>query len=238
MKDIFKLSQRKNTKLKSSQFYNSLYYSFLILISIIKMSSNAPFIQSNSYEVLIKVNGTGLQKILGRDNFPCPNLVTINDQAINIDPDNYTFINIPDTLEDYPIKIVWNSGITNLYSMFLNLTNLLEVDFSKFDTSSVISMDYMFMGCLALTSIKLESLNTPSLTKMRMMFYDCASLTVLDLSSFNTELVTDMQNLFRGCNILESINMANFDTSNLELMGGMFYDNYNLKSLNLLNFNT
>ena len=163
MKSLFKPTQGKNIKLKPSQFYNSLYYSFLILISIIKISSNVPFIQSNSYEVLIKVDGTGLQKILGRDNFPCPNSVTINDQAINIDPDNYTFINIPETLEDYPIKIIWNSGISSIHSMFFNLTNLLEVDLSKYDTSSVTSMNYMFMSCQSLTSIKFNGLNTQSL---------------------------------------------------------------------------
>jgi len=194
MKWIQDYRQGTNTNRKYRKLYFSSKYYFLIFFILIKIVSNSPFISKNikyygyshSYEITIKVNGAGTQKILDRDGIYCPNSVTIDGNSINIDENNCTFINIDDTLIDKPIKISWNAGFTSLHGLFNNLTNLIEVDLSNYDTSSVISMNSMFYECRSITSINLEKLNTSSLENIGLMFNCCSSLLKLNLSFFNT----------------------------------------------------
>ena len=58
----------------------------------------------------------------------------------------------------------------------------------------------MFYGCRNLISLDLSNFNTSSVTNMEYMFYNCKNLISLDLSNFNTSSVTSMRDMFYGCN--------------------------------------
>ena len=51
------------------------------------------------------------------------------------------------------VTIKWSSSFKNCNVMFYGLTNIIEIDCSNFDSSSVTSMLKMFQGCTSLTSI-------------------------------------------------------------------------------------
>ena len=132
-----------------------LYFIFIIL-------SFTPFV-TNTGTITVKISGVGAQYILG-DNFTeCPDSIYLNNELKNIDGNDCRIINIPEEgPEENTIKIGFNRYIYDLKGMFANLSNILEVDFTDFDSTSVLLMRDMFMNCVSLTSIKLSNLNTAS----------------------------------------------------------------------------
>ena len=124
------------------------------------------------------------------------------------------------------------------YQLFSSLRNLLNIDFSAFNTSQVTDMGNMFFDCISLTSLDLSNFNTSQVTDMNNMFFGCSKLTNLDVSNFNTTKVTNMGNMFSLCSSLKSLNVSSFNTTKVTNMGSMFSNCPGLTSLDLSNFNT
>lgn len=121
--------------------------------------------------------------------------------------------------------------------MFLDFTNLADIDLSGLDTRSVINMQGMFRNT-GLTSLDLSSFDTENVTDMSGMFYDVKNLTNLDLTHLNTSNVTDMHYMFTNMSSLTSLNLSHINTSKVTNMTGMFWGVKNLPTLDLSKFDT
>ena len=121
--------------------------------------------------------------------------------------------------------------------MFLDFTNLADIDLSGLDTRSVINMQGMFRNT-GLTSLDLSSFDTENVTDMSGMFYDVKNLTNLDLTHLNTSNVTDMHYMFTNMSSLTSLNLSRINTSKVTNMDGMFWGVKNLPTLDLSKFDT
>ena len=121
--------------------------------------------------------------------------------------------------------------------MFLDFTNLADIDLSGLDTRSVINMQGMFRNT-GLTSLDLSSFDTENVTDMSGMFYDVKNLTNLDLTHLNTSNVTDMHYMFTNMSSLTSLNLSRINTSKVTNMTGMFWGVKNLPTLDLSKFDT
>lgn len=121
--------------------------------------------------------------------------------------------------------------------MFLDFTNLADIDLSGLDTRSVINMQGMFRNT-GLTSLDLSSFDTENVTDMSGMFYDVKNLTNLDLTHLNTSNVTDMHYMFTNMSGLTSLNLSHMNTSKVTNMTGMFWGVKNLPTLDLSKFDT
>ena len=130
------------------------------------------------------------------------------------------------------------SKVTNMGHMFDNCPALTSLNVSNFDTYEVTSMSYMFDHCSALTSLDLRNFDTSKVTIMSSMFGSCSALTSLDVSGFNTSSVTTMGSMFQYCSALTSLNVSGFDTSKVTNMGSMFANCGTLTSLDVSGFNT
>ena len=161
--------------------------------------------------------------------------------------------NIEDEASDYEIKLWFNTTDKTAYyyaepekvylnedsnRMFRDLSNLISLDVSNFDTSRVTNMEAMFAGMPNLTTLNLSNFDTSKVTRMNSMFEGMSRLTTLDLSNFDTSQVTNMEAMFGYMYGLTSLNISNFDTSQVTNMRDMFSNMRNLTSLNLSNFNT
>ena len=161
--------------------------------------------------------------------------------------------NIEDEASDYEIKLWFNptdktayyyAGPEKIYlneasnRMFRDLSNLISLDVSSFDTSQVTNMEAMFAGMSNLTSLNLSNFDTSKVTRMNSMFEGVSRLTTLDLSNFDTSQVTNMEAMFGYMYGLTSLNISNFNTSQVTNMRDMFSNMRNLTSLNLTNFDT
>ena len=129
-------------------------------------------------------------------------------------------------------------NVTNMCCMFYGCTNLAKIDFTSFNTKNVTDMSGMFYGCTSLTNIDLTSFNTENVINMYAMFYECTNVTNINLSSFNTENVINMCNMFSECSKLINIDLSSFNTKNVNNMSCMFYECTNLTNVNIPTFNT
>ena len=130
------------------------------------------------------------------------------------------------------------SSVTDMTGMFYGCTKIISLDLRNFITSSVTSMCHMFHECNGLESIDLSKFDTSKVTTMYSMFYKCSLLKSLDLTNFNTSSVTIMSNMFEGCNVLISLDISNFNTSSVTNMAFMFKKCNQIKFLELSNFDT
>ena len=140
----------------------------------------------------LKTNGTNNIKIYSDDFEDKPDIITINN-IINYTNTNITNIyNFNNSEYTNNITLIWNNPLNSTANMFSICENIIEIDLSNFDTSSVTTMKSMFYKCSSLTFLNLTNFDTSNVTSMMYMFYSCSSLISLDLSSFNTSKVTTM----------------------------------------------
>jgi len=213
---------------------------YLILLNLfnnILVNNKISLLEYNSYNITLKIKGTGIKKIFSSDgNFKSdyyPNEVYINRKKKSSVTYNYYL----DQTDNF-IELIWYNLINSCEHMFCGCSDITEIDLSNFDTSDVTIMQGMFAGCSSLTSINLSNFDTSKVTLMNYMFFGCISLTIINSSNFDTSKVVWMTQMFDGCSSLTSLNLSNFDTSKVELMNQMFEGCSSLTSLNLSNFDT
>ena len=154
--------QRKPTEAHLNININLAIYIILLLI-----------LPKSSLEISVhlKVSAAGEQNVLWPD-FPYkPNIVYYNDQGEEITINNAYSLNVPDP--NIQIRLDWGDYINNCEKMFYQLENIKEIDFSYFDTSGVINMDYMFANCANLEII--NNLKAASITSMNYIFANCGN---------------------------------------------------------------
>ena len=71
----------------------------------------------------------------------------------------------------------------------------------------------MFSDMSSLVSIKTSDFNTSNVTDMNAMFSGCIELTELDVSGFDTSNVTNMMAMFDGCKKLPTVDVSNWETT-------------------------
>ena len=132
-----------------------------------------------------------------------------------------------------------SNNITNMNCMFCNCTSLTYVNFGKFNASLVENMEKMFYNCEKLTSVNFDEIyNTSSLINMHMMFGNCKKLKFINMSSFYNNDYINGSYLFYNCNELTYINFSEYNVLHFNSMEYMFSYCNNLLYLNLLNFDT
>ena len=153
----------------------------------------------------------------------------------------YVCVNMEENNQTIIIK--WNKTISNMMYMFFEAKSILTIDFTNFDSSSVVNMHNLFHNCYSLISLKLNNFDTSSITDINGLFYCCYSLISLDLNLFNTSSVTDMSYMFSKCSSLLSLDLTHFNTSVVTDMSYMFsmngkviIDNYDLDFENFYYF--
>ena len=187
-------------------------------------------------EITMKIKGTGEQRILSRYyGGKLPDIIYVNDN-IYINDDKKIVQNL--NKNENIIKMVWNSSITTCSGMFCQLSNILDIDLTKFDSSMITETDNMFSDCYSLTSINLNNFNTSKVNNMFNMFKMCRSLTSLDLNQFDTSSVEIMSGMFSGCSSLKELYINNFNTSLVQFMSSLFCECSSLISLDVTNFDT
>ena len=221
------------------------YFSYKILINVMlifalisknesKINKSNRIIFSN--EIKIIIDGIGSQNVLNPGYSSRPDEIYVNGNHDNINEEDI-FSNLENG--ENIIIMKWNNKLTNCDSMFKDLSNIIEIDLTKFDTSEVTTMQDMFNSCINLKKIIIDdNFNTSKVTSMASMFLKCMSLESLDLSNFITSSINNLGYFLSECNSLTTLNLSKFDTSLVRNMAGMFSQCILLVSLDLSNFNT
>ena len=225
---------------------------FLIILMLFHFTSE-------QYEISLVINGPGVHNFINEAFNLNPSEVIVNgDRRFSC----HKSCDFPDGLNNVTIK--YSEKINSCENMFKGMTNIVEIDLSKLDTSGVTSMSemfrdcinlekitfgnintssvnnmfYLFCGYIKLSSIDVSNFNTSSVITMEAMFSHCETLLSLDASSFNTKNLISLYDTFAYCYKLTSINVSSFDTSKVQIIRGIFYRCHDLKYLDLSNFDT
>ena len=238
---------------------NMLFPNFQHILWINLILLNIIYISNQKQEINLIVKGPGTINFVSKSFYKEPSEYIINGSSTECIDRTYNFSN-----EINNVTIKFDSPIETCQNMFKDITNIIEIDLSKFDFSNITNMGYMFSGCTKLEKINFGKINTSSVKAMPYLFHSCNSLTSIDLLNFNTSSVNDMQYMFSCCSSLLSLNLSNFDTtkvldfhdfmssctnlmfvdfsnfdtSNAKNLRGIFYRCYNIRYLNLQNFIT
>ena len=146
---------------------------------------------------------------------------------------------------DGEITIPFNTGLEVHFSAIIssvseffssesdeNAVFISSVDFSNFDSSNLINMDYLFKKCSGLKSIDFSNSDLSKVTRMYGLFYGCSSLESVTLPE-NLQSVTVISHMFNECSSLKSIDLSNADLSNAIYLEGMFGECISLESVTL-----
>ena len=247
-----KRNQKRNNVNINKGIFNSIIRFILVILILSKLNENR-IIQSGLYSIIAKFqkSSSNSQRILNCGKGSCNNILTFPEKIRinNGTKENYIYNNSFSLTEEINIiEYFWEDvSITNCSLMFYDCVNIIEIDFSYFNTSNVTSTRSMFAFCGKLVSLNLSNFDTSKVTNMFGMFFCCGRLISLDLSSFDTSHVSIISRMFYCCHSLISLDLSNFDTSQafgiLEIssyLGGMkemFFNCYSLTSLNLFKFN-
>ena len=144
---------------------------------------------------------------------------------------------------DYLVSVAFtplfgSSNVNTMEKMFQYCTNLISVDFSSIDTSSVTSTYYMFLHDKKLTYVNMENLDFSSLKKATYMFSYCHSLTSINIDLKKATKIETMEGMFIECKSLISIDLSNVQSLKLNRINSMLKKCNSLTSVNLENFIT
>ena len=116
-------------------------------------------------------------------------LKELNKSNINvyINKKEYEYGNyfIPENEGIYDIKLKFKIKLKDCSYMFAECENIINIDFTLFNSDNVKNMKCMFYNCKNLKNINLFSFNTLSVENMDDIFYGCNKKNKIDLSSFN-----------------------------------------------------
>ena len=177
--------------------------------------------------------------------YGCTNLISIDFPNIDISKTRIVskiFSGLENTLKYLSLENI-KANNQNLSYMFNNLKQLISINLSNYNGSSVnTSMRYMFNNCENLKELNLSKLNFINSWNLENMFNGCISLTSLNLSGFNYSYTNIFSYMFNNCIKLKVLDLSNFHGSLFEnSMDFMFNNCKNLEYIFLANlylFNT
>ena len=133
------------------------------------------------------------------------------------------------------------NNVTNMAAMFMDCSNLIDLNLVKFNTSNVTNMEFMFSACSSMQIIDLSSFDTSSVILMNSMFdtysnikdeYVETSLTqIIFGENFKVNKVTNMSLMFHKQSNLRSLNLCFFDTNSAIYMRKMFQETFSLETI-------
>ena len=193
---IFNLSNNKLIGIHQSGsncFNKGMFISFLTkeFIKIKKHKLNS----TNEIKLSIKVEKNNIDKELYFFTDSKQYLKELNElnTKIYINKKEYNFKRyfIPKKEGIYDINIKFNIKLKDCSYMFAGCENIINIDFTSFNSEYIRNMEYMFSECKNLQSINLFSFNTSNITYDDNIFYGCYYEDNFDLSSFDIKDIED-----------------------------------------------
>ena len=204
----------------------------LLMISASFFGVSLNLIINGDSIITLKVSQNGDQKIFNGIEKPTEILIDNSSQPII---ENYIYSLNKTNI----VTLIWTDLINNCRGLFKDCNTIIEINFTDFDATNCLNLDYMFRDCSSLKSLDLTGLKTSNLlNSMSNIFWGCKSLISLNLSTFDTSEVTNFGHLFSDCKLLEWIDISNFKTEKVNYIDNMFNGCKKLTSVNLSHFNT
>ena len=184
------------------KYHKIVNFIFILLIFVLLLKNIL------SYDIEIKTNKIGLNKIISDEFNNLPNYVYINGYSRNL---NGKSILVQST--DDIIVLRWSNQLRNLSYLFHNLVNIVYAHLIYINNDNC-NMSYMFYNCINLKTFSYSSsyyyyyynYYYYDIVDMRGMFYNCLSLKEISLSNFRGySSYVNMSYLFYNCHSLSKV---------------------------------
>ena len=156
--------------------------------------------------ITLRINKTGNVKIFGTLSgcttyTPYPNEIYINGNLQNEIKSEYNF-----TESMNNITLNWYENVNSTACMFYDCPDIIDLDFSNFDTSLLTNTGKMFHGCSSITSLDLSNFDTSKVQWVIYMFHSCSKLEYINLkiAKLNTDKVSNIFDFTLGKLVLYS----------------------------------
>ena len=124
------------------------------------------------------------------------------------------------------------TNCSTFFRCFANCSNLVTMDVSSWDMSTITTCRDMFLICTNLTYLDVSNWNLSNLTDTLSMFSTCRILSVLDVTNWDVSNVTNMRGMFQQANLF-NYSLANWDiTSVIDFTSFMVFANPGLSTSN------
>ena len=134
------------------------------------------------------------------------------------------------------ILVSFKEPLSNLDFMFQGCEDLINVDLSNINSSSINSSIYTFTNCQNLETVNFTSVNTSNVESMDFLFAGCNNLLELvGFESLNASSVKKTTGMFSDCTSIRKVNLSGFDMDNVEEQNGMFINNPSLRMVEMHN---
>ena len=187
---------------------NCIYLIFVLIACF-------PLISCNF--ITMKFKGTGKEEIFTneKDGIDCPDRIYINGTLALNKTCKYKFPN-----EIVMIKMEWDKIFIHCDEMFANISNILEIDLSQFNTSFIKSASYMFENCKSLHFVNISYIDISSLINIENIFKNCKSLKYIDLTNVDISKIPSQKiNVYKTNIKQENINISHNNQRHLDESG-------------------
>ena len=164
-------------------------------------------------------------------------LIIVTERVVLPENSGQLFIGLSNLREIQGVDKFDTSSVIYMNWMFGSNSSLTSLDLNQWDTTSVINMHSMFSGASSLTDLAIGNFDTSQVIRMTSMFAGTTSLETLDIQNWNTRLVEDMSSMFARSGIVH-LDINNWDTTSLTNVSWMFQNAANLKTVNIKDWQT
>ena len=112
------------------------------------------------------------------------------------------------------IKLEFSKPLTIMSEMFKDIKELIDVDFSYFNSENIIQIDSIFKNCIKLENVNFNNFSSKNIINMNSAFENCHELTGLNLSTFDTTNLKSMTSMLKNCQNLFILDIKNFKMNN------------------------
>ena len=112
------------------------------------------------------------------------------------------------------IKLEFSKPLTIMSEMFKDIKELIDVDFSYFNSENIIQIDSIFKNCIKLENVNFNNFSSKNIINMNSAFENCHELTGLNLSTFDTTNLKSMASMLKNCRNLFILDIKNFKMNN------------------------
>ena len=200
----------------------------IILFFIISFSILSQILASNKFEtrglatnnfIVLTIEGQGYHTIINEDFTSLLSSIQINNE-IELNAPINSIQNLNSGTNT--IKMFWSNPLNSCKDMFKNLTDIISIDLTNFDFSSVIYMESFFEECTSLKSVEFGNNNALNALNMNYMFKNCISILSVNFKNFQVNKMKNLEQMFFGCENITSIDLSSFDTPDLLYLSNIF----------------
>lgn len=154
----------------------------------------------------------------------------------NLNPNSNLLVNGKET-GILMVKIRFKENLKSMLGMFKSCENLIDIDLTNLNTSSLEDINSLFEDCKILEKVNFFKTNLNKIRETENLFNGCENLVEIEnLDKINIPYIRKANNLFKNCKVIRNINLTSIYLDKAENAKDIFHGCDKLEILDICNF--